>query len=289
MTIADDMLLLDGAQAPDSRLTSIGGGRLFAYTARAPDKATDNEDTVAAIPWGPDACVLVIADGAGGLPAGKRASALAVAELARSLAVSLDKTTLLRTAVLNGIEAANEAVRAEVAGSATTLTVVTVEGRLARSYQVGDSEAIIVGQRGRIRLQTLAHSPTGFAVEAGFLNQRDALHHAERHLVSNFVGTDEMRIDVGPPVTLQALDTILLASDGLTDNLHLEEVVDRMRCGALDSAGRTLISLAARRMGDSESSMPSKPDDLSVILFRKPPRRRPQPTPGDAAAEARDA
>lgn len=286
MTIADDMLLLDGAAEPDSRLASIGGGNLFAYTARAPDKASDNEDTVAAIPWGPDACVLVIADGAGGLPAGKRASRLAVAELAQSLAVALDKTTLLRTAVLNGIDAANDAVRSQVAGSATTLTVVTVEGRLARSYQVGDSEAIIVGQRGRIRLQTLAHSPTGFAVEAGFLNHRDALHHAERHLVSNFVGTDDMRIDVGPAVTLKARDTILLASDGLTDNLHLDEVIDRIRCGPLDDAGQTLISLAARRMGDSHSSMPSKPDDLSVLLFRKPLRRAAGPAPGDTSAEA---
>lgn len=289
MNIVDEMMLLDGATEPDSRKTSIGGGQLFAYTARAPDKESENEDTVAAIPWGPDACVLVIADGAGGLPGGKRASSLAVAELARSLAVSLDQTTLLRTAVLNGIEAANEAVRAEAAGSATTLTVVTIEGRLARSYQVGDSEAIIVGQRGHIRLQTLPHSPTGFAVEAGFLNQRDALHHAERHLVSNFVGTDDMRIDVGPPVTLKARDTILLASDGLTDNLHLDEVIERMRCGPLDDAGKTLISLAARRMADSESSMPSKPDDLSVLLFRKPPARPPKLAQESAAPEPREA
>lgn len=285
MTVAGDMLLLNGAAEPESRLASIGGGDLFAYTARAPDKGTDNEDTVAAIPWGADACVLVIADGAGGQPAGKRASLLAVAELARSLAVALDKTTLLRTAVLNGIEAANDAVRSQLAGSATTLTVVTVEGRLARSYQVGDSEAMIVGQRGRIRLQTLAHSPTGFAVEAGFLDHRDALHHAERHLVSNFVGTNDMRIDVGPAVRLRARDTILLASDGLTDNLHLDEVVNRIRCGPIDDAGKTLISLAARRMGDRQSSMPSKPDDLSVLLFRKPPRRPAWPAPNIAAPE----
>ena len=150
---------------------------------------------------------------------------------------------------------------------------------------MGDSEAMIVGQRGRIRLQTLAHSPTGFAVEAGFLDHRDALHHAERHLVSNFVGTNDMRIDVGPAVRLRARDTILLASDGLTDNLHLDEVVNRIRCGPIDDAGKTLISLAARRMGDRQSSMPSKTDDLSVLLFRKPPRRPARPAPNIAAPE----
>ncbi len=274
MSLADDMLRLDGSDTPDQRATGVGGGSLVAFTARAPDKATENEDTVAAIPWGPDACVLVIADGAGGLPAGKRASQAAVTELARSLEVSLSKTMLLRTAILNGIEAANTAICRDVSGSATTLTVVTIEGLLARSYQVGDSEALIVGQRGRVRLQTLPHSPTGFAVEAGFLNERDALHHAERHLVSNFVGTDDMRIEVGPAVRLNPRDTVLLASDGLTDNLHAAEVVDRIRSGPLDKAMHRLTSLAMHRMAAIDSSQPSKPDDLSVILFRKPYRRR---------------
>ena len=268
--MSDGTIILEESAAAAPCLARIGGGELFAFTARAPDKATVNEDTAAAIPCGPDACVLVIADGAGGLPAGKRASATAVAELSRSIESAIDQTTWLRTAILNGIEAANAAVRAGVSGSATTLTVISVEGRLVRSYQVGDSEALIVGQRGRIRLQTLAHSPTGFAVEAGFLNQREALHHEERHIVSNFVGYDDMRIDVGSTIRLNPLDTILLASDGLTDNLHLDEVIERMRCGPLADAGSSLVSLATRRMGDTDTEMPSKPDDLSVLLFRKP-------------------
>ena len=278
--VADGMLLLDGRDEAETRQVAIGGGQLVAFTARAPDKLTENEDTVAGIPWGPDACVLVVADGAGGLPAGKRASLLAVRALAKSLNVSLGKTTLLRTAILNGIEAANETVMAEARGSATTMTIVTIEGYLARSYQVGDSEALIAGQRGRVRLQTMPHSPTGFAVEAGFLNEREALHHAERHLVSNFVGNSDMRIDVGAAVTLNPLDTVLLASDGLTDNLHLTEVVDRMRRGALDVAADRIVSLAARRMADPGSQKPCKPDDLSLILFRKPYRPHGQPEGG---------
>ncbi|MEO1246286.1 MAG: protein phosphatase 2C domain-containing protein [Pseudomonadota bacterium] len=274
----DGILLLNGREGSDRRRAAMGGGELLAYTARAPDKQSDNEDTVASIPWGPDACVLVVADGAGGLPAGKRASMLAVTALAESLDVSLGKTTLLRTAILNGIEAANETVMAKAKGSATTMTIVTIEGLLARSYQVGDSEAVIAGQRGKIRLQTLAHSPTGFAVEAGFLDERDALHHAERHVVSNFVGNSDMRIDVGAAVTLNPRDTVLLASDGLTDNLHITEVVDRMRSGPLEDAAERIVSLAARRMADEDSLKPCKPDDLSLILFRKPYRRSSGPS-----------
>ena len=269
-----ELLVLNGAVEPDQVEIDVAGGSAFALTVRDPEKETENEDTVAIIPYGPGACVLVVADGAGGLPAGKRASLTAVTTLAASLQSSMDRTLLLRTAILNGIEAANEAVLAIGNGSATTLTVITIEGLVARSYQIGDSEALVVGQRGVIRLQTTAHSPTGFAVEAGFLDHREALHHEERHLVSNFLGTSDMRIDVGAGVELKARDTVLVASDGLTDNVHLDETIELIRKGSLAESGAAVAALARKRMAGKGSGQPSKPDDLSLILFRKPDRTR---------------
>jgi serine/threonine protein phosphatase PrpC len=269
-----EMVVLEGDEVPQLVHASVAGGLVAAYTSRSPDKSTPNEDTVAVIPYGPGAAVLVIADGAGGLPGGRRASRTAVQTLDASLQDSMSKTMLLRTAILNGIEAANAAVLALGMGSATTLTVVTIEGLLVRTYHIGDSEALIVGQRGMIRSQTMAHSPTGFAVEAGFLDQEDALHHEERHLVSNFLGTSNMRIDMGAEVHIRPRDTVLVASDGLTDNLHLHEITGLIRKGPLPAAIDGLISLVRRRMTVESAHQPSKPDDLSIILFRKPPKRR---------------
>jgi serine/threonine protein phosphatase PrpC len=269
-----EMVVLEGDEVPQLVHASVAGGLVAAYTSRSPDKSTPNEDTVAVIPYGPGAAVLVIADGAGGLPGGRRASRTAVQTLDASLQDSMSKTMLLRTAILNGIEAANAAVLALGMGSATTLTVVTIEGLLVRTYHIGDSEALIVGQRGMIRSQTRAHSPTGFAVEAGFLDQEDALHHEERHLVSNFLGTSNMRIDMGAEVHIRPRDTVLVASDGLTDNLHLHEITGLIRKGPLPAAIDGLISLVRRRMTVESAHQPSKPDDLSIILFRKPPKRR---------------
>jgi len=266
----DAMIFLDGTDAPEKLDISIGGGSLVAFSCPAPDKETPNEDAVAAIPYGPDAAVLIIADGAGGLPEGRHASRLAVRSLEKSLNEAMPETMLLRTAILNGIEAANQAVLSLASGSATTMTVVTIEGLLARTYQVGDSEAMVVGQRGRIKSQAMAHSPTGFAVEAGFLDERAALHHEERHLVSNFIGTTDMHIDMGIDVKLKPRDTVLLASDGLTDNIHVHEIVDMIRKGPLSAAIDSMSSLARRRMSVESRHQPSKPDDLSVILFRKP-------------------
>ena len=265
-----ELLILDGRHEQDQVETSAAGGSVVALTVPEPHKESGNEDTVAVIPYGPDAAVLVVADGAGGLPAGKQASLTAVTTLAASLQSSIQQTMMLRTAILNGVEAANEAVIALGNGSATTMTVVTIEGLVARSYQIGDSEALVVGQGGAVRAQTTAHSPTGFAVEAGFLDQRDALHHEDRHLVSNFVGTSDMRIDIGAGIELRPRDTVLLASDGLTDNLHLDEIVERVRKGPLAEGAEAVASLARHRMANGEGRQPSKPDDLSLILFRKP-------------------
>jgi serine/threonine protein phosphatase PrpC len=272
--VIDSPVVLDCAVGPDVVEVDVAGGQAIAYTCRSPYKETENEDTVAILPYGPGAAILVVADGAGGLPAGKRASMTAVNTLAESLQVAMDKTMLLRTAILNGIEAANDAVLALANGSATTMTVMTLEGRLARSYQIGDSEAIVIGQRGLVKLQTTAHSPTGFAVEAGFLDQREALHHEDRHLVSNFIGSTDMGIDVGAAVDLDIKDTILVASDGLMDNVHVDEIIEIVRKGPLPDALLAVVELAHQRMLNTEKGQPSKPDDLSVILFRKPEMKK---------------
>jgi serine/threonine protein phosphatase PrpC len=275
--MSDGMILLEGATEPDLRNAAAGGGEFVAYTCRSPDKSTENEDTVAVIPYGPGAAVMLVADGAGGLPAGKRASLTAAQSLEESLQRSMAETMLLRTAILDGIDAANAAVQALGNGSATTLTVVTVEGRTVRAYQIGDSEALVVGQRGLVKLQTMPHSPTGFAVEAGFLDEKQALHHEDRHLVSNILGTNDMRIDVGAELSLLPRDTVMLASDGLTDNVHLTEIIERIRKGSLQAAAERLVALARHRMTATSTAQPSKPDDLSLILFRKVNSKAPEP------------
>ncbi len=262
-------VILDTQEDPAEAQVSTAGGLAHAWSRRDPEKETDNEDTTAIIPYGPGAAVFVVADGAGGLPAGKRASLTAVETLVSTLMIASQQAAQLRTAILNGIEAANAAVLALANGSATTLTVLTVEGDIARSYQVGDSEAMVVGQRGVVRLQTTPHSPTGFAVEAGFLDERDALHHSERHLVSNFIGTPDMTIDVGATVCMRPRDTVILASDGLTDNVHSDEIIETVRKGPIAGSVGSLATLAARRMHEERQGQPSKPDDLSIIVYRR--------------------
>jgi serine/threonine protein phosphatase PrpC len=129
-----------------------------------------------------------------------------------------------------------------------------------------------VGQRGRIKQRVVPHSPTGFAVEAGVLDEDEAVQHDQRHVLFNVIGSPDMRVEVGPTLQLAVHDTVLLASDGLFDNLFIDEIVDAICSGPLAAASNRLVELAQARMrGDARADLPCKPDDLTVILFR--PRR----------------
>ena len=94
------------------------------------------------------------------------------------------------------------------------------------------------------------------------------MHHADRHFISNMIGSPDMHISIGSPLKLSPRDTVLIASDGLVDNLHLEEIIATARKGALNQAAGELLTQALQRMSSPEPGAPSKPDDLSAILFR---------------------
>ncbi len=246
---------------------AIASGIAVMYSARCPDRET-NEDAAALIPFTADSGILAVADGVGGNLAGHHAASLAIEALKTSLADGVQDTLMLRTAILNGVETANRTVQALGVGAATTLALVELRGNTIRPYHVGDSMILVVGQRGRIKVQTTPHSPVGFAVEAGFLDETEAMHHKDRHLVSNVIGSIDMKIEVGSTIRLAPRDTVLLASDGLFDNLAVEEIIERIRKGPIETIVERLATDATQRMIHPEDGQPSKPDDLTFSVFR---------------------
>ncbi len=244
------------------------GGVLAVYSIRCPEKETPNEDAVAIIPTGVGSGVLAVADGLGGAPAGQQASLLAIQCLARAVEEVVREDVAIRIGIMNGFESANEEVLALALGAATTLTVVEFDGQLVRHFHVGDSLSLLTGQRGKIKMQSIPHSPVGYAVEAGLLDETDAMHHEERHVISNVIGSVDMRIEVGSAVELSPRDTLLLASDGLSDNLHMPEIVECIRKGSLENITEDLARRARERMEGAQDGEPSKPDDLTFVVFR---------------------
>ncbi len=239
------------------------------------DKAGPNEDSAAVIPVNEDYLVLIVADGVGGMAGARRASNLTV-ETVGAAVQSIDETTgtKLRTAILDGIEAANQAVLDLGNRSASTLALAEIGPGYIRTYHVGDSILLLCGQRGLVKLQTTPHSPVGFAMEAGLIDENEALQHNELNLIFNVIGSADMRIEIGSELPIAARDTLLIASDGLTDNVRQEESVEIIRKGSIEKAVIGLTEIAQNRMSTEAPGRPSKPDDFTTILFRPQPARK---------------
>jgi protein phosphatase len=246
---------------------SIDGGSIAIFSTRSPDKWTDNEDAYAIIRINPESIVLAVADGAGGYAGGDVAARAAIEALADATGEHAEHS--LRAAIVNGFERGHDAIITHSPGAATTLVVAEITEATVRTYHVGDSGVAVVGGRGKLKLQTIFHSPTGYAVESGLISEAQALRHESRHIVSNLLGLAGMSVEIGTPLALAPRDTVLLASDGLYDNLLSDEIAALASGGTIEQACRRLIEAAGRRMRDGHSDQPCKPDDLTVLLYRR--------------------
>jgi PPM family protein phosphatase len=253
----------------DSARYFVGNGEVAVYSRRSPSGGSPNEDAAILVSTGDEGAVLAVADGLGGAPAGDKASSIAVACLSEAVLAASRDAREIRAGILDGFDRANAEVLALGVGAGTTLTVAEVNGSSVRAYHVGDSFFLVTGNRGRVKAQTISHSPVGYGIESGLLDPEGAMHHVERHFVSNVIGSSDMHIEVGSPLALGPRDTIVIGSDGLSDNLHTEEIVDCVRKGPLARACRELGRRAGERMEGGTGETPSKPDDLTFLVYRR--------------------
>lgn len=273
MTHADEIspsrswlfVTIDMAEAVSLR---VAGGEAVVLTQAGPTSDSENEDAAAVVSGSPASTLLAVADGFGGGPAGERASHLAISEVASGAERVPSDEKSLRASILDGFEAANRKILELGIGAATTLATVGIENGVVRPFHSGDSSILLLGGRGKIKWQSVAHSPAGYALASGWVGEREARDHEEAQVVSNYLGSTEMRIEIGPELRLAPRDTILVASDGLTDNLSLDEVSNEL------SGGRPLLEAVgalARRARRRMDSPRGKPDDLTLVAFRPRP------------------
>ncbi|HUJ56818.1 MAG TPA: Stp1/IreP family PP2C-type Ser/Thr phosphatase [Gaiellaceae bacterium] len=205
--------------------------------------------------------LFAVADGMGGAQAGEVASKLAASALEGGAygAGGLERVESL-------IQEANRRVydRATTdpaaSGMGTTMTVALVEGMTVVIGHVGDSRAYLL--RGeRMEQLTDDHSLVNELLKSGKLSEEEAQIHPQRSVITRAVGTDP-DVDVDAyPVDAEEGDIFLLCSDGLTDMVDDEDILDVLyrHRKDLDRAVRALVSAANRGGGE---------DNITVIAFR---------------------
>jgi protein phosphatase len=198
--------------------------------------------------------LFAVADGMGGHAAGEVASLTAVEALRAAFGRNRSPDGLA-----DAVRHANRAVwdRAredrELRGMGTTLTAGALvdedgEEMLAIAH-VGDSRAYIL-RDGELDQITDDHSLPAEMVRRGELAPEDAADHPQRHIVTKALGIEaEVEPDCMRILPYRG-DRFLLASDGLTDELHNDQISSILRrLDDPDEAARELVRAAKESGG----------------------------------------
>ncbi|MHC4893018.1 MAG: PP2C family protein-serine/threonine phosphatase [Planctomycetota bacterium] len=173
-----------------------GPGRAAVFTAASPLHPTRNEDGAAVFSLG-DCAVIAVADGVGGLPGGDAAAAHALEALGSSLDEVRDTpdSRRVRDALLDGFELGHARIRDTDCG-ATTLACVELRPDSFRTYHAGDSAVLVIDRVGMIKQQTVPHSPVGYAMESGLIDEDEALFHPKRNVIFKCLGREHMGLEL---------------------------------------------------------------------------------------------
>jgi protein phosphatase len=206
--------------------------------------------------------LFAVADGMGGAQAGEVASKLAASALEGEDSNELQG--LERIDAL--IQEANRRIydRASTdptaSGMGTTMTVALVEGMTVAIGHVGDSRGYLV--RGEQMEQlTEDHSLVNELLKTGRLSEEEAHVHPQRSVITRAVGTDpDVDVD-GFTIEAEEGDVFLLCSDGLTDMVSDEEILELVHehRDDLEKAVKSLVSAANRGGGE---------DNITAVAFR---------------------
>lgn len=227
-------------------------------------RESPNEDALCVL-LSEDAGFFCVADGLGGQRGGAEASSRCVETFHKKLEAPKTSSASLRTQAIELIESSNKEILSWGLGAGTTCAAICYESGVFRSLLVGDSRVFVIGQKGKLKYTNTPHSLVGFAMEAELMSEEKALKHEDSHIVLNHLGTNEMYLELGPAFELDAFDSLLICSDGLSDNFSTDEIVELTRGGSLEEKIHELTQSAQERM----NSPNGKEDDLSIILVRR--------------------
>lgn len=249
-------------------------GELVSYTSMAPNKEDDggrNEDALAIVQMSESRAAFIVADGMGGYAHGAEAAMLTVSELSRTLLdcePGLANPGSVRDAVAESLHQSSRRIQERYSQAGATVSLALFDDRTITLCHAGDSECLIANRKGAVKMHTVPHSPVGQACALGLLSEQHAMFHELRHVVDNAVGLPSLALEFSESLRMEEQDTLLAASDGLYDNLFKSEILHILANDSLLEAARQLVTECQHRMSCPLPGTPSKPDDLSILLFR---------------------
>jgi serine/threonine protein phosphatase PrpC len=219
--------------------------------------AADDDD------WRRRGNLFLVADGMGAHAAGELASKMACESIGHAYRKLLDRQPDI--ALTEAVVAANTAIHdrgqanAEFQGMGTTCSVLVLLPRHALIAHVGDSRVYRL-RNSRLDQLTFDHSLVWEMQAAGQLPCGDVANFIPKNIITRSLGPHaEVQVDLEGPLEIEAGDTFLLCSDGLSGQVKDEEIGAVLSALSPQEAVRVLVDMANLRGG---------PDNITAIAAR---------------------
>ena len=206
--------------------------------------------------------LFIVADGMGGHKAGDYASRYTIERVVASVSRNTGEEPI--AIMKEAINKANELLVAESredeskSGMGTTLVIGTIIGNKLFVANRGDSRLYVVGQN--MRQITRDHSLVDEMVRLGEINADEARVHPDKNIITRAVGTsDHVEADFFE-VEITADDTILLCTDGLTNMVRDDEILDIIK--KYDNAQAATMQLV------KEANANGGRDNITVMIIK---------------------
>lgn len=221
----------------------------------------------------------VLSDGIGGNRAGEVASELTVNLISQYAAESdgQSPTAILGEAIRYASDQIHQQAQENIEqhGMGATCACAWIAGDRLYTATVGDSRIYLM--RGdAIRQLSIDHTWIQEALERGLLQPDQVEGHPNAHVIRRYLGSPtppevDFRVrangdvqsasEEGQGLALQPGDRLLLCSDGLTDLVNDDEILEIFRRESLEAAGHRLIEMANERGGH---------DNITLIAVQIP-------------------
>ena len=211
--------------------------------------------------------LFIVADGMGGHKAGDYASRMSVENFVDYIQQAPPDAPI--RIVDDGIHYANELVMekaqqySELNGMGTTFVAAFIVDKTLYVANVGDSRLYLIDSE--INQVTEDHSYVGAMGRAGEITAEEAKHHPDKNIITRAIGASwDIRVDFFE-VDLEPGDKILMCSDGLSNMVDDEKLLDIISNTEIEAAVEALINEAKANGGlDNITAIVIDPFDEEV-------------------------
>lgn len=215
-----------------------------------------NQDFYATGELGDGVSWAVVCDGMGGAAGGNVASETAVQIISEQITSGFRASMhgkSIKNLLTAAIYAANVTVfdlaqaNKNLAGMGTTVVCALVADKTAYIAHAGDSRAYLLNTE--IRQLTRDHSVVQDLLEAGKLTEEEAKTHPNKNIITRALGVlPEIRIDFCEQA-LEKSDTLLLCTDGLTNFVAPQTILETAKNRREQSLADLLVNRALENGG----------------------------------------